>query len=93
MSQGSVSSAWQMNVVYSMRLLCLVRMRSSTRVRHVTSALVGKQLFHPRDEQIPPVQARIEPPGLSDEADEQAEGSHASRLTASATTCPRVMRA
>ena len=35
-----------------------------------------KQLFHPSDDEIPPVQARVVAPGLSDEADEQAQGGH-----------------
>ena len=76
MIRGSVSSAWRTRAGYSMRLLWVIRMSSSTRARRVTSALGVNQFFHPGDDEIPPVQARVVAPGLSDEADEQAQGGH-----------------
>ena len=76
MIRGSVSSAWRTRAGYSMRLLWVIRMSSSTRARRVTSALGVNQFFHPSDEKIPPGQARIEYPCLSDEAEEQAQGGH-----------------
>ena len=42
----------------------------------MTSALGVNQFFEARYQQIPPVQARVVSPGLSDEADEQAQGGH-----------------
>ena len=76
MIRGSVSSAWRTRAGYSMRLLWVIRMSSSTRARRVTSALGVNQFFEARYQQIPPVQARVVSPGLSDEAEEQAQGGH-----------------